>query len=80
MRLTRRGDTAYAAIFHAEDAFVALKGGSLDVVDGQGKTTKTMVWETGKAYWLDKDPAGEMHGDMNRGKEPMEVIVVEMRR
>lgn len=59
---------------------VALKGGSLDVVDGQGKTMKTMVWETGKAYWLDKDPAGEMHGDMNRGKEPMEVIVVEMRR
>ncbi len=59
---------------------VALKGGSLDVVDGQGKTMKTMVWETGKAYWLDKDPAGETHGDMNRGKEPMEVIVVEMRK
>jgi hypothetical protein len=59
---------------------VALKGGSLDVVDGQGKTMKTLVWETGKAYWLDKDPAGEMHGDMNRGKEPMEVIVVEMKR
>jgi hypothetical protein len=59
---------------------VALKGGTLDVVDGQGKTMKTMVWETGKAYWLDKDPAGEMHGDMNRGKEPMEVIVVEMKR
>ena len=59
---------------------VALKGGTLDVVDGQSKTMKTMVWETGKAYWLDKDPAGEMHGDMNRGKEPMEVIVVEMKR
>src|SRR5687768_6049851 len=59
---------------------VALKGGTLDVVDGQSKTMKTMVWETGKAYWLDKDPAGEMHGDMNRGKEPMEVIVIEMRR
>jgi hypothetical protein len=59
---------------------VALKGGALDVVDGQGKTMKTLVWETGKAYWLDKDPACEMHGDMNRGKEPMEVIVVEMRR
>ena len=58
---------------------VALKGGTLDVVDGSGKTMKQMVWETGKAYWLDKDPAGEMHGDMNRGKEPIEVIVVEMR-
>ena len=59
---------------------VALKGGTLDVVDGSGKTMKQVVWETGKAYWLDKDPAGEMHGDMNRGKEPIEVIVVEMRK
>ena len=59
---------------------VALKGGSLDVVDASGKTVKTVVWETGKAYWLDKDPAGEMHGDINRGKEPIEVIVVEMRK
>ena len=59
---------------------VALKGGSLDVVDAAGKTVKTVVWETGKAYWLDKDPVGEMHGDINRGKEAIEVIVVEMRK
>jgi len=61
-------------------AIVALKGGSLDVVDGQGRTIKTMRWETGKAYWLDVDPPGEQHGDLNRGAEPIEVIVVEMRR
>lgn len=59
---------------------VALKGGTLDVVDAQGKTMKQMVWETGKAYWLDADPKDEQHGDLNRGKEPIEVIVVEMRR
>ena len=59
---------------------VALKGGSLDIVDATGKTMKTLVWETGKAYWLDKDPAGEMHGDLNRSTQPIEVIVVEMRR
>ena len=59
---------------------VALKGGSLDVVDAQGRTMKTMRWETGKAYWLDVDPVGEQHGDLNRGTEPIEVIVVEMRR
>ena len=59
---------------------VALKGGSLDVVDASGKTVKTVVWETGKAYWLDKDPAGETHGDINRGKDAIEVIVVEMRK
>jgi quercetin dioxygenase-like cupin family protein len=59
---------------------VTLKGGTLDIVDANGKTTKQVVWETGKAYWLDKDPAGQQHGDINRGKEPMEVIVVEMRK
>jgi hypothetical protein len=59
---------------------VALKGGTLDVVDAQGKTIKQMTWETGKAYWLDADPPGEQHGDMNRTKEPIEVIVVQMRK
>ena len=59
---------------------VALKGGTLDIVNSKGETTKKMTWETGKAYWLDADPAGEQHGDMNRGTEPMEVIVVEMRK
>ena len=59
---------------------VALKGGTLDVVDKDGKTMKQMTWETGKAYWLDADPPNEQHGDMNRGKDTIEVIVVEMRK
>ena len=59
---------------------VALRGGTLDVIDASGKTTKQVTWETGKAYWLDADPPGEQHGDMNRGTTPIEVIVVEMRR
>jgi hypothetical protein len=59
---------------------VVLKGGSLDIVDASSKTMKTLVWETGKAYWLDKDPAGQQHGDLNRGTQPIEVIVVEMRK
>jgi beta-alanine degradation protein BauB len=59
---------------------VALKGGTLDVVDGKGQTMKKMTWETGKAYWLGADPPGEQHGDLNRTAETIEVIVVEMRR
>ena len=59
---------------------VALKGGTLDVVDKDGKTLNQMKWETGKAYWLDADPANQQHGDLNRTKEPIEVIVVEMRK
>jgi beta-alanine degradation protein BauB len=59
---------------------VALKGGTLDVVDANGKTMKQMVWESGKAYWLPADPPNEQHGDMNRGKEPIEVMVVQMKK
>jgi hypothetical protein len=59
---------------------VALKGGTLDVVDAKGQTKTKMTWESGKAYWLGVDPAGEQHADMNRGNEPIEVIVVEMRK
>jgi hypothetical protein len=58
---------------------VALRGGTLDVVDGTGKTLKKMTWETGKAYWLDVDPAGEQHADLNKGTTPIEVVVVEMK-
>ena len=58
---------------------VALKGGTLDIVDAKGATTKQEKWESGKAYWLDADPAGTQHGDLNKGKEPMEVIVVELK-
>jgi beta-alanine degradation protein BauB len=57
---------------------VALKGGTLDVVDKDGKTIEQMTWESGKAYWLGADPPGRLHGDLNRGKEPIEVIVVQM--
>lgn len=59
---------------------VALKGGTLDVVDAKGQTLQKMTWETGKAYWLGVDPPGQQHGDLNRGSEPIEVIVVEMAR
>jgi hypothetical protein len=59
---------------------VALKGGTLDIVDAAGKTTKQEKWETGRAYWLGPDPAGQQHGDLNRGKEPIEVMVVQLKK
>lgn len=58
---------------------VVLKGGTLDVVDPSNAVKEKMNWETGKAYWLDADPPNTQHGDMNRGKEPIEVIVVELK-
>jgi hypothetical protein len=59
---------------------VALKGGTLDIVDASGKTMHQEKWESGKAYWLGTDPPGQQHGDLNKGNEPMEVIVVELKK
>ncbi|WP_420637374.1 hypothetical protein [Candidatus Palauibacter sp.] len=59
-------------------AIIALRGGTLTVVSDGGKR-RDMTWETGRAYWLDADPPGELHGDVNQGSEPVEVIVVQLK-
>ncbi|HVU51991.1 MAG TPA: hypothetical protein VHL80_14940 [Polyangia bacterium] len=58
---------------------VALRGGTLALPQDDG-TTKTLVLETGKAYWLPADPPGRLHGDDNRSDAPLEMMVVEMKR
>lgn len=60
-------------------AIIALRGGTLTVVNDAGEE-RDMTWETGSAYWLDADAPGEMHGDVNRGSEPVEVIVVQLKQ
>lgn len=59
-------------------AIIALKGGTLTVT-GDAGDTHDMTWETGSAYWLEADPPGEMHGDVNEGTAPIEVIVVQLK-
>jgi quercetin dioxygenase-like cupin family protein len=59
---------------------VALKGGTLKIVPEKGGDPNAVVWETGKAYWLGADPPNQLHGDVNEGRETMEVMVIEMRR
>ncbi|MGQ0642065.1 MAG: hypothetical protein ACT4P6_15045 [Gemmatimonadaceae bacterium] len=61
-------------------ALIALTDGQLKVVDKDGKVTNTYNWEAGKAYWLDADPAGQTHADVNDTSQPIEVIVVELKR
>lgn len=61
-------------------ALIALTDGRLDVVDQDGKVLKTYHWQKGKAYWLDADPPGQTHADLNRTAQPVEVIVVELKR
>ncbi len=59
-------------------AIIALKGGTLSVVNENGDSHE-MSWESGKAYWLEADTPGELHGDVNEGADPIEVIVVQMK-
>ncbi len=59
-------------------AIIALRGGTLTVVNDAGDR-RDMTWETGNAYWLEADPPGELHGDVNEGLEPVEVIVVQLK-
>jgi hypothetical protein len=61
-------------------ALIALTDGELKVVDPHGKTITTYHWERGKAYWLDADPPGQTHADVNETDKPIEVIVVELKK
>ena len=61
-------------------ALIALTDGQLKVIDKDGKVVNTYNWESGKAYWLDADPPGETHADVNETSKPIEVIVVELKR
>ena len=65
---------------HRHDEFrvvVGLKGGELQKIEETGEISK-LLFETGKAYWLEPDPQGMLHGDINLSEEPIEVMVIEM--
>lgn len=57
---------------------VGLKGGSLTKIEETGETSE-LVFETGKAYWLNEDPPNTLHGDINESNEPIEVMVIEIK-
>ncbi|HEX6163671.1 MAG TPA: hypothetical protein VFZ31_09915 [Vicinamibacterales bacterium] len=60
-------------------ALISLNGGTLNVVDGDGKVLDTYKLEAGKAMWLDADKPGTQHADVNPGTTPVEVIVVQLK-
>ena len=61
-------------------ALIALTDGVLKVVDQNGKLLTTYNWERGKAYWLDADPPGQTHADVNETDKTIEVIVVQLKK
>jgi hypothetical protein len=60
-------------------ALISLNGGTLNVVDGNGKVMDVYKLQAGKAMWLEADKAGTQHADVNPGKEAVEVIVVQLK-
>ena len=57
---------------------VALTSGDLKIVKESGPA-ETQHWEAGKAYWLSAEEGKERHADVNPGKAPLEVVVVELK-
>lgn len=57
---------------------VGLKGGSLTKLEETGETSE-LLFETGKAYWLNEDPPNTLHGDVNESDQPVEVMVIEIK-
>jgi hypothetical protein len=55
---------------------IAIAGGDLKTVAPDGKTTVTR-YETGKAYWFEPMPPGQMHKDVNDTNGTIELVVVE---
>jgi len=60
-------------------ALISLNGGTLNVVDGSGKVMDVYKLQAGKAMWLEADKAGTQHADVNPGKNPVEVIVIQLK-
>jgi quercetin dioxygenase-like cupin family protein len=61
---------------------IALKGGTMHILEETGPAadkSDIQTWETGKAYWLNANPKTQ-HQDVNIGREPIEVMVVELQK
>lgn len=58
---------------------IALKGGTMRIVDNHG-ASEDHPWETGRAYWLPANPPNSQHADVNAGREPIEVMVIELEK
>lgn len=64
---------------HDHDRIViGLKGGKLIKIEASGEKSD-LIFETHKAYWLEKDPAGKLHGDFNPSNQSIEVMVIEFK-
>lgn len=67
--------------FHRHErgrTLVAIRGGRVRIQQRTGES-QVVTWESGRAYWLDADPVGTEHVDINDSGSTIEVIVSELR-
>lgn len=57
---------------------VGLSGGALTKVEEDGSTSP-LIFDAGKAYFLERDPPDTLHGDINESDQPVVVMVIELR-
>ena len=57
---------------------VALAAGELDLKDQSGRTERHPL-EAGRAYWLPAMPPGALHQDVNPGRSPLDLMVIELK-
>eukprot|EP00227_Mantoniella_beaufortii_P021969 CAMPEP_0197605888 /NCGR_PEP_ID=MMETSP1326-20131121/44004_1 /TAXON_ID=1155430 /ORGANISM="Genus nov. species nov., Strain RCC2288" /LENGTH=114 /DNA_ID=CAMNT_0043173737 /DNA_START=18 /DNA_END=358 /DNA_ORIENTATION=+ len=57
---------------------VGLAGGTLKKTMEDGAVSD-LVFETGRAYWLEADPPNELHADVNEGDADIVVMVTELK-
>ena len=58
---------------------VGLVGGSMKVLNEDG-SFEIHKWDAGKAYWLPASEGVKRHADQNTGSEPLEVMVIEIKK
>ncbi len=68
-----------AAGLSVPSVIAVLKGGTMKIVKENGQA-QPQVWETGKAYWQPASPPDELHGLVNEGSEPIEVMTIELKK
>lgn len=67
--------------FHRHEhprVLVALTGGTMKILERTGES-EVNEWKTGGAYWLQANPPGTEHQDVNVGDTPIEVMVIELK-
>ena len=57
---------------------VALTSGTLKVTNQEGQSHDLKL-QKNHAYYLEKDPPGELHKDVNISQHPITVMVIELK-